>query len=167
MLEILIGKSWGQRIIIFGAIALYLYLSFYDPQAAKESATQGLRTFVSLLTLILAALMIASAIETVVPTDLIAGWLGEQAGARGVATAGIIGGLLPGGPYAVYPIIKGLYDGGASYAAVIAMLMGYGAIGIGRAAYGLVFFEPEIVGLRLLLAVPVPIIAGLIVYYLL
>ena len=79
----------------------------------------------------------------------------------------ILGGVMQGGPYAVYPIIKSIYDKGAHVSVVIAMLMGYGAIGLSRVAYGLIIFEPKIVGLRLLLALPVPIVAGLLVYFLL
>ncbi|KXB07597.1 hypothetical protein AKJ51_00895 [candidate division MSBL1 archaeon SCGC-AAA382A20] len=166
MFELLIGEGWGQRIIIISAVVLFLYLSFTNPSIAQKSAVQGLRTFAGLFTLILAALFIASAIENLVSPQTIATLLGESAGVKSIPLASLIGGLIPSGPYASYPIIHTLQEEGASLAAVVSMLIGYGAIGTGRIAYGLVFFEPEIIGLRILLAIPMSIIAGLIVYLL-
>jgi uncharacterized membrane protein YraQ (UPF0718 family) len=117
-----------------------------------------------LFTLILAALLLASAIGTLVPTGAVESTLGESAGPGGIVLAGLLGGLLPGGPYAVYPIVAGIADQGAGLAAVLAMLTGYGAIGIGRVAYGLVFFDAEIVGMRLLLAVPITVLLSLVAW---
>ncbi|MFW5918939.1 MAG: hypothetical protein ACOCSF_01925, partial [Halanaeroarchaeum sp.] len=64
----------------------------------------------------------------------------------------------------VYPIVAGVWDQGASTAAVVAMLTGYGAIGVIRASYGLVFFDAEVVGVRLLVAVPVAILLSLVAF---
>lgn len=158
------GKGWPQRIIIFGAIGLYVYLGFTKPEVAKEGITGAGKTFIGLFTLIFAALMISKAVGLLLPVETVAKWFGEESGVAGIIRGGFLGGLMQGGPYAVYPIIKSIYDKGAHISVVIAMLMGYGAIGLARVAYGLVFFEPKIVGLRLLLALPVPIAAGLLVY---
>ncbi|MFC6725732.1 hypothetical protein ACFQE1_15430, partial [Halobium palmae] len=71
---------------------------------------------------------------------------------REVVVAGVVAGLLPGGPYAIYPIIRRVQESGANTPAVLTMLLGYGLIGVGRVPYGLVFFSPAVVGLRLLVA---------------
>jgi uncharacterized membrane protein YraQ (UPF0718 family) len=163
ILNTIIGKSWGHRIIILGAAILYLYLFIAKPSVAKKGIINSFQTFTSLFTLIIAALLISQAIGLLIPEEKVISVLGEGSGLKGIATGGLLAGLLQGGPYAVYPIIKSLYDKGAHISVVMAMLMGYGAIGIGRVAYGLMFFGPKIVGLRLLLAVPVPILAGLAV----
>lgn len=149
LLDLLFGTAWSQRVVILATIGVYGYLALERPTEAKASAEGGLRRFAGLFTLIVAALFLASAIGTLVPTDLAQGSLGEGAGISGVVLAGFLGGLLPGGPYAVYPIIEGIAAQGASLAAIIAMVTGYGAIGIGRVAYGLVFFDVETVGTRL------------------
>lgn len=164
--NLLVGSSWSQRIVILATILVYVYLVARRPEDARESVESGLRRFAGLVTLIVAALFLASAIGTLVPTELAESALGGDAGVRGVVLAGLLGGLVPGGPYAVYPIIQGIADQGASLAAVIAMMTGYGAIGIGRVAYGLVFFDVEIVGTRLVIGVLgtilVAVLAGLI-----
>lgn len=164
ILDLLIGSSPGQRLVIVGTVIVYAYLFFRRPDDARSSAESGTRTFVRLFTLILAALLLASAIGTLVPTGAVESTLGESAGPGGIVLAGLLGGLLPGGPYAVYPIVAGIADQGAGLAAVLAMLTGYGAIGIGRVAYGLVFFDAEIVGMRLLLAVPITVLLSLVAW---
>lgn len=167
LVDLLIGSAWSQRIVILATALVYAYLLYARPADARAAAGQGFRRFLALFTLIVAALLLASAIGTLVPTDLAEGALGGGAGIRGVVLAGLLGGLLPGGPYAVYPIIQGIADQGASLAAVIAMVTGYGAIGIGRVAYGLVFFDVEIIGTRLVIGVLgtvlVAILAGVII----
>ncbi|SDC87651.1 MULTISPECIES: permease [unclassified Candidatus Frackibacter] len=163
---ILFGKGWAQRIIIFGAIILYLYLGVTKPEVAKKGITGAGKTFASLFTLIFAALLISRAIGLLLPMETVMEWFGEDTGIKGIIRGGLLGGVLQGGPYAVYPIIKSIADKGAHISVVMAMLMGYGAIGLARVAYGLVFFDAKIVGLRLLLAIPVPIVAGILVYLL-
>ena len=101
------------------------------------------------------------------PAEIVMKWFGEEAGIKGVISGGLLGGLMQGGPYAVYPIIKSLYDKGAHISIVLSMLIGYGAIGLGRVVYGFIFFSPQIVGLRLLFAVPATIIVGTIAYLIL
>jgi len=163
-LDLLIGSSPGQRLVILGTVLVYGYLSVRRPDDARTSVEEGTRTFLGLFTLILAALLLASAIGALVPTGAVQSTLGESAGPIGVVVAGLLGGFLPGGPYAVYPIIAGVSEQGASTAAVVAMLTGYGAIGVIRASYGLVFFDAEVVGVRLLVAVPVAVLLSLVAF---
>jgi len=121
----IVGRSWGQRVVIGLTVVVYAWLVVARPQDA-----------------------VASAIGTLLSEEAVGGLLGSAAGVRGVLLAGGLGGLLPGGPYAVYPIISSIGAQGASLAAVIAMLIGYGAIGIGRLPYGLVFFDVRTVATR-------------------
>lgn len=165
LITILFGGNWGQRIVVIGSILLYGWLSFTRPDAAVQSFSSGINTFIQMFTLILAALLIASALETLLSQDALAGWLGEAAGVRGVVFAGIIGGLLPGGPYATYPIIRGVADRGASYPAMLTMLIGYSLVGIVRVPFGLAFFPTWIVVARVAIAVPLTILVGLGLHY--
>ena len=164
VLTLVFGRQWGQRIVVIGAIVVYAWLALSSPDVARASAVSGARTFVQMLTLILASLLIASALETLLPRNALAEWLGDAAGARGVVLAGLIGGLLPGGPYAVYPIIRGVADRGASYPAMVMMLVGYSLIGFGRVPFGLAFFGIEIVAARLVIAIGTTIVLSLLVY---
>ncbi len=159
---ILIGSGPGQRIVILGTVALYGYLAVRRPDVARESFRGGVRMLTGLVTLVLAALLLASAVETLVPASTISALVGGSAGTPGVVLAGLLGGVLPGGPYAVYPIVSSVASNGAGTASVLAMLVGYGAIGLSRVSYGLVFFEAKIVATRVALGVAVAVIVALV-----
>ncbi|WP_135663060.1 hypothetical protein [Halorhabdus rudnickae] len=166
-LDLLIGSGPGQRVVVLGAVVLYAYLFLTRPDDAKAAVGNGLRLFGRMFSLILAALALAAAIQTLVSASAIRHALGEAAGVGGSVLAGLIGGMLPGGPYAVYPIVSGVVAAGAGAAAAIAMLVGYGAIGLGRVPYGLVFFDVKTVALRLGIAIPTTVAVSVGVYLLL
>lgn len=47
---------------------------------------------------------------------------------------------------------------------MVALLIGYGVIGSGRIAFGLAFFEPKIIAIRVAMGVLLTIIATIILY---
>lgn len=163
-LDLLLGSGPGQRVVVLGALAMYLYLFVKRPSDAIEAVKNGLELFARMFTLILAALLIASAIGALIPAETIQQTLGDTAGVGGAIVAGVVGGGLPGGPYAVYPIVSGVQAAGAGIAALLALLIGYGMIGIGRVPYGLVFFDTKTVALRLALAIPTTVAIAVGVY---
>lgn len=163
-LNLLIGSGLSQRVVILGTVLLYVVLVVWRPTVARESARSGVGQFASLFILIVAALFLANAIGTLLPREAVARVLGSAAGPSGVVLAGLLGGLLPGGPYAVYPIVESVGRQGATFAAVVAMLVGYGAIGVGRVPYGLVFFDVRTVAARLLVGVVGTVLAALVAF---
>ncbi|WP_136688065.1 permease [Halorhabdus amylolytica] len=163
-LDLLLGSGPGQRAVVLGAVTMYLYLFVKRPTDAIEAIKNGLKLFARMFTLILAALLLASAIGALIPAETVQQILGDTAGVGGAIVAGVVGGGLPGGPYAVYPIVSGVQAAGAGIAAVLALLIGYGMIGIGRVPYGLVFFDTKTVALRLGIAVPATVMIAAGVY---
>ncbi len=164
--ELIIGKNWSQRAIILGTLLLYVYMYFTRKEDAKEGVKDGIETFKGLLTLIFAAVLLAIAIQVLLPTDIVQTYLGPRSGLSGVITGGLLGGILQGGPYAAYPIIKGLQQTGVGIAVVIAMMVGYGAIGTGKIVYGLAFFGAKIISLRVFIGILLTLLASVILYLL-
>lgn len=163
-LDLIFGKNWGQRGIILGTLILYIYMLLFRPQDAWTSFSSGIMMFLGLFTLIFAALLLASAIQKLVPEEIVQEYLGPGAGLKGVLTGGLLAGLLQGGPYAVYPIIKGLKEEGLGLAVIVSMLIGYGIIGSGRIVYGLAFFGYEIIAMRVFLGVGLLVVACVVLY---
>lgn len=159
-LDLLVGSAWGQRVVVIGTVLVYAYLVVARPHAAAASAEAGFHTTVHLATTVVAALFLSSAIGRLLPQERLSEMLGSSAGAREVVAAGFVAGVVPGGPYAVYPIIEQVGESGAGTPAVLTMLTGYSLIGIGRVPYGLVFFTPGIVGVRLLAAATATVLVG-------
>ncbi|MBN2394930.1 MAG: hypothetical protein JXC36_00520 [Candidatus Atribacteria bacterium] len=162
---LIIGRNWAQRIILLTAIVLYLYLILIKPVIAKKVLISAFSSFFSLIPIIFAAILIAQIINVLLPDALIMQWFGKESGLRGIVAGGLLAGFLQGGPYAVYPIIQSLLQKGAHVSIIVTMLIGYGAIGLSRIAYDFIFFEPYITGLRLLFAIPLTILSGIILYF--
>lgn len=106
--------------------------------------------------------VIASFLSVLLPRDRVARLLGEQAGLRGILLATGIGAILPGGPFASFPLVLTLFKAGADMGPLIAFLVSWGTIGLSR----LMIWEIPFMGLdfgilRLLASLPIPILAGL------
>ena len=80
------------------------------------------RTLWRNLLIILLGFVIAGLVQVLVPKELISRWLGAQAGLKGVLIACVVGGLVPGAPYAVFPLVASLYRAGASMGAVVGFI---------------------------------------------
>jgi uncharacterized membrane protein YraQ (UPF0718 family) len=69
---------------------------------------QGFRSALRLLEDVWLPLLLGFAIaglfEVLVSRDLLIKWMGEESGLRGILVAWLVGLLLPGGPYIVFPI---------------------------------------------------------------
>ena len=84
---------------------------------------QAVRTFRSMWIRLLLGLTLGGLIQTLVPSDLVADWLGPASGLKGIligSYAGIIIG--GGGPYVSLPVIASIYAAGAGVGPIIALL---------------------------------------------
>lgn len=158
----IVGRSWGQRVVIGLTVVIYAWLVLARPQDAVASAMGALNTLVRLFTLILASLLLASALETLLPEQTVVRYLGSGRGPANAVLAGLLGGVLLGGPFATYPIMQSVREQGAGYVALLSMYVGYNLIGIGRVPFGLVIFSPHIVLLRLVFATALTVVAALV-----
>lgn len=81
---------------------------------------------------LLLGLAMAGFIQVVVPSQVIARWMGEGSGIVGVLAATVLGALTPGGPYVSFPIIASLYQSGAGVGPLAAYLTAWGVIPLNR-----------------------------------
>ncbi|MDI6819605.1 MAG: permease [Candidatus Hodarchaeaceae archaeon] len=161
----LFGKNPFVHALIIATVFVYLILLIAKPTVAKKSAKDSIRTLKSLMIPIIAALFIAGAIKFLVPSKMLAGFLGEQAGIAAVFIGVAIGSLLPACPFISFPIIAGVYAAGASLVGVMAMLFGSGLAFACRVTCDLMFFNPKVAGARMTLSFFVAVVAGLLVYF--
>lgn len=109
------------------------------------------------------ALLAASFLSQIVPTESIGHLLGGESGARGVVLAAVLGGILPGGPMASFPIALFVWQAGAGPAQMVAMLAGWSVFAMHR----VLAFEAPLMGwrfsaLRLSASFLLPFAAGLL-----
>jgi uncharacterized membrane protein YraQ (UPF0718 family) len=90
------------------------------------------------------ALLVSGFLSAVVPTDLVADWLGDEAGMKGVLIGSAVGGLMPGGPLICFPIVFVLFEGGAGIPSLIAFLTAWSVFAFHR----IIGYEIPLMGVR-------------------
>ena len=135
-----------KRFKTYGAIAIAVGLGFLAVLLPKI----GLGLFV------------AASIPLLLPRERISAWIGRESGMRGLALASAAGALLPGGPSMVFPLAAALLAAGADLGAGLAFVTGWSLLSLNRTLiWELSFLDWHLVGLRVLLSLPAPLLVGL------
>jgi uncharacterized membrane protein YraQ (UPF0718 family) len=87
-----------------------------------EGFFQGIKILWRELPLLAAAFLTAGFLQSLLKKEFITRWLGTDAGLKGILLACLGGGLIPGGPYAYYPIASALLKSGAGLGVLIAFV---------------------------------------------
>ncbi len=150
--------------LVLAVVAIILLLvAFWRgrdlPQAGLMAAG---RTLWRNLPLLLLGFVIAGLAQVVIPKDLISRWLGEQAGIKGVLIGCLVGGLVPGAPYATFPLVAALYQGGASLGAVVGFVSAWGLWSVSRLPVEMALIAPRPALIRYAITFIMPPIAGMV-----
>ena len=84
----------------------------------------GAKSFWNLMPTMIMISAIAGLVQVLLPREMLSHWMGSGSGLRGIITAGALGAIMPGPPYALYPLVISLYRGGAGIGAVVGFLTG-------------------------------------------
>jgi uncharacterized membrane protein YraQ (UPF0718 family) len=88
--------------------------------------------------------------------------VGSESRFTGLLIATAAGAILPGGPFTIYPVAAAFVVMGADVGAIVAFVTSWSLLGYARAlVWELPFFGVDFVAWRVLLALPLPLIAGL------
>ena len=112
---------------------------------------------------VLAGCLIGAFVTLLLPRELVARWVGHESGFTGLVVAALFGFILPGGPITIYPVACAFLAMGADAGAVVAFITSWTLIGYTRAlVWELPFFGSDFVIWRIVEALPLPILAGLL-----
>ena len=107
--------------------------------------------------------MIAAFVTRLLPREVVARVVGAESGILGLIIAMVMGAALPGGPLTIYPVAGAFLVLGADVGTAITFITAWNLLGYNRALiWELPFFGSEFVGWRILIASPLPLLAGLI-----
>ena len=158
------GGGW-KAIVIWLAVSLAMgVLCWYldGPEAVEASLDNYVSQILNLIPRMSAAVLIGGFIQVLVPRSLVARWLGDGAGFRGILIATGVGALTPGGPMLAFPLVLVLRNSGASLTSVITFITAWAVLGIHRIVmWELPFMGTEFAAVRYISSIPLPIIAGL------
>ncbi|MCP1675959.1 uncharacterized membrane protein YraQ (UPF0718 family) [Natronocella acetinitrilica] len=146
------------------AVASGLLLWFlHGGDHLAEAARGALVLMLAIGPIVLMAVLMGAYVQALVPPSIARRWIGQDSGLRGLLLATLAGAVTPGGPFAAFPLVVGLYRAGASLAVCVTYVTAWGAIGLQRVlVWEIAFFGIEFTLIRVLVSLPLPIIAGLI-----
>lgn len=121
----------------------------------------GLAFVVVLLPKITMGIFVACALPILLPREKVASWVGPDSGMLGLVYAAMAGLLIPGGPMMTFPLAAGMLAAGADLAAAITCVTAWSLFGLNRTLiWELSFLHADLVGLRVLLSLPFPLLVG-------
>jgi len=110
--------------------------------------------------LLITAFIIVGYVNILSPTQLIQAWIGPNSGFGGILLGEIIGMLLPGGPYVVFPLIAILYEAGAGLGPAVTIITSWSTQALLTIGFELPFMGWRFTAIRWGLGLVVPLLAG-------
>jgi uncharacterized membrane protein YraQ (UPF0718 family) len=154
-------------IMIVLAIILLLVALARGQGLWLEGLRAGVVSFARLLPILTLSFVIAGLMQVLIPREQLTRWLGAEAGFRAILVGCAVGALLPGPPYALYPMIIALFRGGASVGAVVGMMTGKVLWNVHYLPPALATLGPRLTLLQFGSNIVFPLLAGLIAQHVL
>jgi len=118
--------------IVMFILALVVSLVAYSKGQHVNGMKAALGMTIEIFPLLLLAFIAAGMVTVILPHELLAKWIGEESGFKGICVGTIAGALAVGGPYVSLPLIAGLLRAGASIGTMVAFLTAWSLWAIGR-----------------------------------
>ncbi len=142
-------------------VSAVLVATLKSPAALGAVATSALTLLLAIAPMIALGLFLGGLVKAMADPNKIAPILGAQSGLRGLVLASGLGAITPGGPFAAFPIVYGIFAAGADAGAVVAFLTGWALIAVHRiVVWEMPLIGPDFVAIRVLVALPLPVLAG-------
>ncbi len=150
--------------IIMGVIAaVLLYIGYHGGEGAHiVGLRSAFKMTIEIIPLLVFAFVIAGMIQTLIPQETVASWVGEKSGFRGILIGSLAGGLTPGGPFVSLPIAAGLMRSGAGIGTMVAFLTGWSLWAVSRIPMEIGVLGWKLSAIRFASTIIFPPIAGLI-----
>ena len=149
-------------ILVILAVIVLVYAFIRGENTALEGLKQSGRMIWSNLVILIASFILAGFIQVLIPKDAIANLLGSESGIKAVLIGSVAGGLIPGPPYAVFPIAGGFYQAGAGLGATVSFITAWSLWSISRLPVEIALINPKVALIRYAITFFVPPAAGLL-----
>jgi len=154
--------EWSTAVI--GGVSLAAGAIVYlRDGAARFTAifTNDLGLFGSMLPKMAAGCLVSAFVTRLLPREVVARLVGTESGMLGLLIATLMGAALPGGPLTIYPVAGAFLLLGADAGTAIAFITAWNLLGYNRALiWEMPFFGSDFVFWRIVVALPLPLLAG-------
>lgn len=148
------------QILVAITVILLIYLLIKDCSLAIAGIKNAGTTLWNNLIILLVGFLLAGLIQVIIPKETIANWLGNQAGLKAVVIGCVAGGLIPGSPYAAFPIAAGFYNAGAGLGAMVGYITAWSLWSVTRLPVEIAIIDPKLALIRYGITFIVPPLAG-------
>jgi uncharacterized membrane protein YraQ (UPF0718 family) len=154
--------EWSTAVI--GGISLTAGIIVYIRDGAARATSilvNDLSLFGGMLPKMMAGCLVSAFVTRLLPREVVARLVGTESGFLGLLIATLMGAALPGGPITIYPVAGAFLVLGADAGTAIAFITAWNLLGYNRALiWEMPFFGADFVFWRILVAVPLPFLAG-------
>ena len=133
------------------------------PATGRKAVADAGQNLIKILPIFAVALPMAAFLAELMPADAAVAWIGPESGISGILVASVAGGFMPGGPFVTFPLVLAFAKAGAGVPQMAALITGWSIFAIHR----ILTWEYPVLGwrfvaLRLISALPLPILAGVL-----
>lgn len=132
------------------------------PGVIFQGIMVGFKMLISVTPLLIAAFILAGMIQVLITKEVIQKWLGKDSGLKGIFLGAIAGALMPGGPYAYYPIAASFLLAGAEIGTVLAFVLAKNLWTLSRLPMEVALIGPRITLIRYVITFLFPIIVAVL-----
>lgn len=148
-------------VALLATLAVLIVLaSLQGPATLNQAWRTSLQQLLRFLPMLVVAMLVAGFTETLLPQELVETWLSDSAGWRGIGLAWIAGVITPGGSIIGLPLIAALYQAGVGLAVLMTYATSFATLSLLRVPLEVGFYGWRITGIRVLVSLLLPLIAG-------
>jgi uncharacterized membrane protein YraQ (UPF0718 family) len=154
--------EWSTAVILGASLTAGAIVYVRDGSSrALAILTNDIGLFGSMLPKMMAGCLVSAFVTRLLPREVVARLVGAESGLLGLLIATLMGAALPGGPITIYPVAGAFLLLGADAGTAIAFITAWNLLGYNRALiWEMPFFGIDFVLWRVLVALPLPFIAG-------
>jgi uncharacterized membrane protein YraQ (UPF0718 family) len=149
-------------VLLLGVVGLAAWRGGWP--LVSEGLKRGGKESVTLLPLLVVVFVLTGFVQVLLPRELVAHWLSDEAGWRGIGVAWVAGALTPGGGPIGMPLAAALVRSGAGLGVVVTYLTSLSLLSFIRLPMEVAIYGGRLTGLRLLISVLFPPVAGLLAH---
>jgi len=149
-------------ILVVITLGVLVFALLRDKSLAFKGVQIAGTTIWNNLILLVAGFLLAGLVQVLIPKEIITKWLGDQSGIKSVLIGCVAGGLMPGSPYAVFPMVGGLYKAGAGLGAMVGFITAWSLWSVSRLPVEFALIDPQLVVIRYGITFIFPPLAGII-----
>jgi len=156
-------KKMNSATIIMIALAVILTVVAYFRGGIHLAGLRlGAKSIWDNLLLLVASFAVAGLVQVLIPRELISRWLGAEAGFKGILLGCVAGGLVPGSPYSIFPVIASVCEAGAGIGTIVGFITAWSLWSVSRLPLELAIIGPKVTWVHVISTLIFPPIAGLI-----